>query len=298
MRVAISMRMHRLENGDVELAASTEFGPRVLEYRRRGGENVFGRVPETQGVETPFGTWHSRGGHRLWHAPEDRVRTYYPDNAPVAVRGGTHMVVLTQAVEPHTLLEKEIALELATSGTRVRVTHRIRNRGGFDVELALWAISVMRPGGCAFIAQPKYVSHDVELAPARPIVTWPFTQMDDPRFAWGARFIRLRQDPSRSEPEKIGAYDRAGFVAYASGEDLFVKRHEPQPGAHVDFGCNVELWVDSGILEAETLSPIVRIPPGGEAQHVEVWSLARCDEDLSHASDDVVAAAIDQACVK
>jgi len=287
--------MHRLENGEVELVASTEFGPRVLEYRRRGGENVFGRVPESRGVETPFGTWHSHGGHRLWHAPEHRVRTYFPDDAPIAVRGDARSVVLTQPVEPHTLLEKEISIELATSGTRVRVVHRIRNRGGFDVELALWAISVMRPGGCAFFAQPKYVSHDVELAPARPIVLWPFSRMDDARFTWGRRFVRVRQVPGRAEPQKVGAYDHAGFVAYASGEDLFVKRHQPQPGAHVDFGCNLQVWVDAGILEAETLSPIVRIVPGGEATHVEVWSLSRCAADLANASEDAVAEAIDQA---
>src|SRR4051812_5896217 len=59
----------RLSNGDVELIASTDYGPRILRYARCGGANVFGFVdPSEQGNETPFGEpWHIYGGHRLWH---------------------------------------------------------------------------------------------------------------------------------------------------------------------------------------------------------------------------------------
>ncbi len=268
-----SRNMHKLTNGDVEVVVSTGFGPRVLEYRRRGGENVFGNLLHVPGKPTPFGgEWHIRGGHRLWHAPEDPVRTYYPDNDPIRVRGGTHEATFTQPVEPNTLIEKEITIELG-SGTTVRVTHRMRNRGAFEAKLALWALSVMRTGGFAVVPQPPFEPFPEALAPARPLVTWSYTRMNDRRFAWGDRFVSVRQDPEVRSPQKIGAYDPVGVVAYASRGELFVKMHTPMVGEHTDFGCNAEVFVNDAFLELETLSPMVRIPPGGEAEHVEVWNL-------------------------
>src|SRR4051812_20025572 len=77
----------RLANRDVELIAATGFGPRILHYALIGERNVFASIsPASQARETPFGdAWHIYGGHRLWHAPEDPVRTYWPDNEPVSV---------------------------------------------------------------------------------------------------------------------------------------------------------------------------------------------------------------------
>ena len=264
--------MHKLTNGEVEVVVSTEFGPRVLEYRRRGGENAFGVLPNAPGKPTPWGEWHIRGGHRLWHAPEDPVRTYWPDNDPVKVRGGEREATFTQPIEQNTLIEKEIAIELG-AGSTVRVTHRMRNHGAFDAHLALWALSVMRTGVVAVIPQPPFESFPDALGPARPLVTWSYTRMNDPRFGWGDRFIRVRQDPRISAPQKIGAYDVIGVVGYASYGELFVKMHTPMPGTHTDFGCNAEAFVNDGFLELETLSPMVTIAPGAQAEHVEVWNL-------------------------
>jgi hypothetical protein len=273
MSLAKRSRMHKLTNGEVEVVVSTELGPRVLEYRRRGGENVFGVLPNAPGKPTPFGEeWHIRGGHRLWHAPEDPVRTYWPDNDPVKVRGGEREATFTQPIERNTLIEKEIAIELG-AGSTVRVTHRMRNHGAFEVKLALWALSVVRTGGFAVIAQPPFAPFPEALAPARPLVTWSYTRMNDRRFTWGDRFVRVRQDPKVSSPQKIGFYDVVGAVGYASQGELFVKMHEPLPGEHTDFGCNVEVFVNDTFLELETLSPMVRIAPGAEAQHVEVWNI-------------------------
>ena len=279
--------MHKLTNGEIEVVVSTDFGPRVLELRRVGGENVFGLLPDAPPKPTPFGdAWHIRGGHRLWLAPEDPVTTYYPDNAPLAVRGDVRAVVVTQPVEPHTHLEKEMALELL-GGTRVRVTHRMRNRGALAVDVTLWALSVLRTGGVAFLPQPPFAPFPDALLPARPLVTWPYVKMSDPRFVWGDRFVRVKQDPSAKAPQKIGAFDVVGTVGYASRGELFVKRHTPMRGEHVDFGCNVEIFVNDGFLELETLSPTLRIGPGDVAQHVEEWTLLPIASD----EDDAIAAA-------
>jgi hypothetical protein len=104
-------------------------------------------------------------------------------------------------------------------------------------------------------------------------VLWPFTRMADPRFTWGDRLITLRHDPAANDAQKVGAYDPEGFLAYALGDLVFVKQHVPQPGAHADFGCNVQTFTNAAILELETLGPLARIAPGASVTHREEWSL-------------------------
>ncbi len=265
----------RLENGEVELVFATRFGPRVLRYARPGQPNVFGEIsPAEQGNDTPFGDrWHIYGGHRLWYAPEGDPRSYFPDNQPVRCDVDGGRVRLTQPIEPHTRLEKSIELTLADRGSHAHVVHRLHNHGSFDVELAPWALSVMARGGRAWLPQEPFAPHPAALAPARPLVLWSFTRMNDPRWTWGDRLLSLRQDPARADAQKVGFFDNQGWMAYALGEQLFVKRHQALPGVHADMGCNVEVFTNDAILELETLGPLVRIVPGSAVTHVEDWFL-------------------------
>jgi len=48
-------------------------------------------------------------------------------------------------------LQKEMEIKLAETGTRVTVTHRIRNLGEETTEMAPWALSVMVGGGRAIL---------------------------------------------------------------------------------------------------------------------------------------------------
>lgn len=264
----------RIANDEVELLLATEYGPRIIRYAKHGGPNVFGEVsPTTQSKPTPYGDdWHIRGGHRLWYAPEGE-RSYWPDNSAVRVDLEGARVTLTQDVEGHTRLEKSITVELAASGSAVTVIHRITNRGALDVELAPWALSVMAKGGRGIFRQADFVPHPQALAPARPLVLWPFTRMNDPRWTWGDRYFLLRQDPTRPAAQKVGFYDDHGWMAYQLGRTLFIKRHRPAPGLHADFGCNTQTFTNDLILELESLGPLARIAPDGLVEHREYWSL-------------------------
>ncbi len=264
-----------LSNGDVEVGAALNFGPRILRLARPGGTNVFGEIqPDTQGKDTPFGgKWHLYGGHRLWYAPEDDPKTYYPDNARVTVTDTERTMKLVQEVEPHTQLIKSIEVILQPKGGLVTVVHRIQNRGPAAIDLAPWALTVMARGGMAIFPHPPYQPHPQVLAPSRPMVMWPFTRMRDKRWSWGDRLVTLRHDPSREDAQKIGFYDADGWMAYAIDGQLFVKLHDPKPGMHADHGCNVETFTNHLILELETLGPLVKLAPDATIEHVEWWRL-------------------------
>jgi hypothetical protein len=263
----------RLANGTVELVAPTSFGPRIVRYGFVGAENILGESPDVSAA-TELGEWKPRGGHRLWHAPEGYPRSYSPDHAPVerVLSGAT--LRLRQAVEPKVGIQKEIAATLDPSGTRVTVRHVLTNRSLWPVELAPWAMSIMNGGGTVILPQEPYVDQPHNLLPVRPMVLWSYTDLTDPRFVIGAKYIRMRVLADRTEPQKIGLGNRQGWAAYHRGRTLFVKRFPYDPATrYADFGSNCEVYVKGSFVELETLGALQRLEPGASAEHVEQWYL-------------------------
>ena len=265
----------RIANDEVEVVVATEFGPRVIAYAKSGGQNVLGEIsPQKQSHPTGFGeNWHVYGGHRLWYAPEHAVRTYWPDNQPVSVERQSHGVKLTQHIEGHTGIRKSITVSLAEQGSEVTLVHRLQNEGAQALQLAPWALTVMAPGGLAIFPQADFAPYPQAISPARPLVLWPYTRMNDPRWTWGDRYFTLRHDPSRPDAQKVGFFSKQGYMAYALDGLLFVKLHTPERGHHADFNCNVETFTNDVMLELETLGPMAKLDPGGAVEHVERWRL-------------------------
>src|SRR5262249_15625446 len=152
---------YRLTNGVVELVAPADIGPRIIRFGFVGGQNLFKEV-ETMLGKSGEATWMSRGGHRLWMAPEDKVKTYAPDNAAVQVDAAGDTLVLTGPVEDATGLEKRISATMDADG-RVKVVNVLRNAGGAPVSLAPWALTVMAPGGTGIHAFPPRGTHPQDL---------------------------------------------------------------------------------------------------------------------------------------
>ena len=263
----------RLHNDTVEVVLLADVGPRIIRFGFLGQENEFKEYPELAG-QTGGDQWNIYGGHRLWHAPESHSRTYLPDNGPVEVEEHRGFVRLIQPAELSTGIQKEMDVHLAPQGARVQVTHRLRNQGLWPVYLAPWALSVMAPGGCAIAPLPPYGAHGAHLLPTRSLALWPYTDMQDPRWFWGTRYLRLRQDPEAATAQKAGLNTPGGWVAYARNSHLFVKKfHYIPEGVYPDLGSSVELFTNADMLEVETLGPLVELTPGSQVDHVERWSL-------------------------
>jgi hypothetical protein len=265
---------YRLANSQIELIVTADVGPRIIHFGFVGGENEFGVFPEQLGL-TGDGEWHSYGGHRFWHAPEAIPRTYYPDNVPVQVIEQPEGLRVVQPIEPSTAIQKEIDLWMAPDEAHVRVTHRLRNRSPWALEMAPWALTVMAPGGVAIVPLPPRGPHSPQyMLPTSTLTFWPYTDPADPRFIWGSKYVMLRQDPALPVARKLGASVPDGWTAYARGGHLFVKRFRYDSRAvYPDFGCCVEIFTNAEILELETLGPLARLAPGESAEHVEDWYL-------------------------
>jgi hypothetical protein len=271
----------RVCNDTVELIILTEVGPRILFFGFRGEQNEFHEVPEHSG-KSGDEVFHVYGGHRLWVSPEVE-RTYYPDNVPVSVCTHKDTFILTappESTHPGTNLQKEIQIKLAETGTHVSVTHRITNRGKEATEMAPWALSVMAGGGKAILPLPPRapVAPD-RLLPEGVLTLWSYTDLADPRWKIGTKYIQLQQDKSPTgqfREQMTGIYNPFGWGAYFRQGHLFIKRAEVQKNAkYPDFGCNFETYTDPHSLELETLGPLQNLEPGQTAEHREEWWLFR-----------------------
>lgn len=261
----------RLSDDNYMLVIPTQFGIRILHFGWADGENLFWMEPPSAAPPTQ---WRVYGGHRLWHAPEHPVRTYLPDNAPIEWHWDGQHLQLRQPIEPQTGIQKEMVLTPAADS--LRVCHRLINCNLWAVQLAAWALSVMRPEGVALIPQEPYRPHPDALLPVRSVALWAYTDMSDPRLKWGKHLIQVRQDPHALAPLKIGVSNTRGWAAYWLGETLFVKRYAYTPDTdYPDRGCNTEVFTNAAMLELETLSPLTTLPPAGVLEHVEQWSLHR-----------------------
>jgi len=271
----------KLTNGEAELILTLDVGPRVISYKLTGGKNVFVELADQMGKSGET-EWVARGGHRLWVGPEDLTRTYAPDNRPIKYEelpGGA--IRLIQNPDKYGI-QKEMDVQLAETGSKVTVTHRIKNVADKDAELAVWVLTMMAPGGVEIIPLPPKRPHPgppenaksaAEYWPNQIMVIWPFTDFKDPRWNFGTKYITLKHDADRG-PTKIGLAHQLGWIGYLNGGILFVKHIPFEVGKmYADNGCNFETFSNQVMQEIESLGPLTKLAPGKSVEHVEKWEL-------------------------
>jgi hypothetical protein len=264
---------YRLDNEQIQLVVTTDVGPRIIFCALKDGQNLF-KVFEQDAGKTGAAEWHNYGGHRFWHAPEEKPRTYFPDNHPVSLEVHEDFIRLIQPEEPTTRIQKELDLALDEGHPEAMVTHRLRNRGAWSVELAPWGLSVMDGGGVAVLPLPPRGSHRDFLLPSNTLALWPYTDLADARWISGKEFLMLRQDAQAEYPQKIGIHTPRSWGAYVNHGVLFLKQVDYVNGAtYPDLNSNFEVFTNSAMLELESLGPLTSLAPGETVEHTERWAL-------------------------
>jgi len=266
---------YRVANGEIELIVTGDVGPRIIRFGFVGGQNLFKEFADQLG-KSGEGAFQLRGGDRVWKAPEDPIATWAPDNVPVEIQLTPMGLIAREPIEPLTKLQKEIEISMMPSGTGVKVSHRITNHSLFPLEFAPWALTMMAPGGTAVSGFPPRGRHPANLEATNPLVMWAYTNLADPRWKFTKKYLTLRQDPSNTEAQKIGLFNRDTWVAYILNGEAFVKRSKADPAkTYPDFGCSFETFTNNEFLEVETLGPMAKLLPGETVEHIERWALFR-----------------------
>ncbi len=273
---------YRLDNGLIEVRVVTDVGPRIIDVRRTGGDNLLHTVEEQLG-RSGEPEWTFRGGWRLWVAPERRETTYALDNSGCAAEvldGRT--VRVTGPEQPAASIRKQIDVTLVPGEPRVRLTARIRNVGSAPVTYAAWSLPVLRPGGRAFV--PLDVGAPTAFDATRRLILWSYTALGDPRYQFGDRLVQIdqrrvapppaSQTGRRDDESKIGVDSAQGWSAYLLDGTLLLKRFpHDAAGQYPDGGATIEVYSSREFLELEHLGPLTRLTPGEELVLPEDWWL-------------------------
>jgi hypothetical protein len=266
-------RTGKISNDILSLEYLLDAGPRIVRLYFQGlNENILAEVPDRRHI-TKYGTFYFHGGHRLWHAPEDIVRTYIPDNDPVMVTQLPEGVLLAQSIEPHSGIQKSIQISLHSDSAKVTLHHSIKNTGLWPIQLSAWALTQFPLEGIAILPQTNEKLDPDGLLPNRNLSLWSYTKLDDPRLMLGDDFILINAN-ALLPALKLGYTNRRGWMGYFRKTTLLIKHFTPYPDQpHPDFGCNVETYCGDSFIELETLSPYVLIHPGQSLTHTEIWEI-------------------------
>ena len=269
----------RLTNGIVEALVTLDFGPRVISVSRKGMENMMyqdiEKKPLDPKLEEYDGQFTLYGGHRIWISPEVLPRCYYPDNKPVVYKKIQNGASFAAPVEDKNFIQKTIRITMTEEAPEFYVEHEVKNCGMWDIEFAIWCLTVLDGGGKEVIPMPK---REAGLLSNRNISLWDYSEMNDPRVYWGKNYITLKQDKSKKNPFKLGINNEEGWAAYFNKGQVFIKSFEPSPeGFYPDNNCCFETYTNNVMLECESLSEFVLLEPGEEACHGETWEIFEAD---------------------
>jgi len=274
------MATEQIANELLTLEYLRDAGPRIVSLKLHGNEeNFLAEIPEKT-ITTHHGLYNIYGGHRLWVAPEDLDRTYIPDNDPITITKVSNGVILTQAPETITHIQKIIELKLINDHPALEVSHTLVNTGVWPITLSAWAITLLPLGGTAYLPQTTDPLDPNGLLPNRNIVFWPYSQLDDQRLILTPDHLRVKANPA-TKPLKIGYANRAGWLGYIYKNIIFIKHFFPVPLlTYPDMGSSAEVYCNNQYIELETLSPLTKIQPGQSLLHREVWEI-RLSKDQS-----------------
>jgi hypothetical protein len=252
-------------------------GPRILGYARHGGPQLFASLP-SEVIEHPaVGSYRFLGGHRLWRAPEVPAITYEQDDIPIDVTVEDGGFELVGPLGADAIVK---AISVAQHNEFTIVNHELRNEGWTPVRCAPWAITQLVPGGVAYLPQQRVPADEDGVLPNRHIVLWPYTDVSAPEVTISQEQVTVFASDHRSK-SKVGLPNRLGWIAYALGDELFVKWSALHRDGelYVDRGVSVECYRDERFIELETLGPQVTLQPGKRAVHREVWMLREVSTD-------------------
>ena len=260
-----------LTNGLISLDILLTAGPRIVRFSAFGGENLFVDIPAI--VNTEYGDFSYRGGHRLWHAPEAIPRTYIPDDHGVSITELSDGVKIEGSAETGTGIKKIIEIHFAKNQAAVTLEHTLQNNDLWQIELAPWALTMFQLGGTVILPQPNDKVDETGLLHNRLLALWPYTSINDPRLVLRDDFILIHATHNPSAL-KIGYFNTHGWLAYSFKGLLFRKSFNVMVGSkYPDGGCNSEIYCNDKFVELESLGPLTSLEPGKSVTFTETWEI-------------------------
>ena len=261
----------QFEVGPYRIAIATEFGPRVTSLRFEDGPELFAELGPDSAITHESGSYHFRGGHRLWAAPEVPELTSAADDHVCSVEEAGGVITVTAPPDAAGLV-KEISL--TSDEDALVVHHRITRTDGHSPPISAWAITQVPLGGTAIL---PVSGADTTPTANRYLVLWPYTSLEDNRVSFGDEAIELRA--ADGPPIKFGVGPDPGRLGYYRDSFVFLKEIASATDRNVpDYGAVGQVYLGQGFCELESVGALTDLAGGSAAELRERWSVVDCGD--------------------
>lgn len=275
-------KVYEIKKDEMVVRVTVDIGPRIIYFGTADYNFMYEDIDRILYKEDEFfeknyskgRKWFNLGGHRLWKSPED-LASYSIDDTPVKVIEKTNGAIFAKDIEKTTGLIKEFEIEILENN-RIKIDHRFTNTRSISQEVALWALTVLRPNGKVIVPVNNI---DKGLLPSRNYVYWSYSKYDDERFEINENAVTLQQSQDNNSAFKFGMFAEKGVAGYLEDEMLFIKTFDVNPyGNYPDMNCNFESYTNEHFLECETLGEIINLRKNETSIHTEVWEFMKIDK--------------------
>ncbi len=267
-------RCVEIKSGDLRAYVTLDIGPRIIGLEHDStSENLFFVKPETAGELGGEG-YRSYGGHRLLIGPELFGHVNEADNESVLIEDDGW---ISTRVSP---LGWQKSLRISPVVEGFLVEHRGKNVFATPKSVCPWTLTVVKSSGISFTPSQPFISHPVGIEAASSLVLWPYTDLSDPRYQFCSDGIGLRcENGAALTATKYGLWVpqcKAGYLTDTGY--LFTKEWVQQVEPGIDWpdrGVNYEAFTRPGMLELESLGPMVTLEVGDSCIFKETWTLQK-----------------------
>lgn len=265
----------RISTGKLDLAAVTDYGPRIAHFGPTDGENLLLWAPGKYGREG----WDLRGGHRVWATrplADENEDTYATDNEPCDVHISGDSVIITGAMNPQNHTRRGLQITVLDEEC-VEVDNFIVNEGPMLYSGGVWALTCTLPKSDAEYAVPIGDGSSWDAFTLVSFREWAAHGQGgfaDDQITITGDLVKLRP---RGIENKRALQGHAGIIAMSSPERTltFAKKADYDPAGQYPLNTNIAFYIgpDNFMVEMETMGPECTIKPGQELHHIETWVL-------------------------
>lgn len=260
----------RLENDDIEMLVTLDYGPRIVSVSKNGSPNLIYNTVDPE--------IHRNHGHKMRIALEKSTNAIYCDNSPVRYSLLQDGVSFVQTLTQPTQLELSMDVVFSSEIGSFMVVHSVLNRSLEDIRLSIYTETPYTDDGFVFIPQSNIRETD---RPGRVLTLWENCSWRDKRLFIGDQYITVHSDTDYSQRLKIGVNNTAGFCGFVKGKNALIKRYVHNRTALYPFqACSAFATSNEKYLSLQTNSPFYIIAEGEYARHIESWIFTEYEGEL------------------
>ena len=241
-------------NNNLELKISPQDGGKIISFML-DGDNLIVRKEDKQ---SSYGSTFWPSPQAMWNWPPLKAL----DRDHYSVKEENSKIILTSDVDPKTQLRFSKIITGPVKANTIELPFIITNEGDKDISVAPWQVTRVGKGGLLFFpyGEREMTTKYFEVAPTKEIdgIVW---------------YQSNKEEPLKSNLLNV-ADGKEGWLAYASGNKLFVKKFPEVSTEQIAPGeGDVLFYVDmrSDLIEIEVQGPYKKLKPGESSEWTVEW---------------------------